>query len=169
MQLVDLGQYSLLTGSAVANTYQITSSRPQSLLIKWTITLALIRTLTWLTNSMEQSPSWEANNSSGSQEFPHILQNLNVQYHFYKSPPLDPVLSQMHPLHAFPLYFPNIHYNNIFPFPLHLGLINKHELLQSNQYAFWCLLSWKKNDCHRPICSLLNIDCWCKLYTITCL
>jgi len=29
--------------------------------------------LSWLTNSMEHSPSWEANRSSASQEIPHIL------------------------------------------------------------------------------------------------
>jgi hypothetical protein len=37
-------------------------------------------------NFMEQSPSWEANRSFGSQEIPCILQNLKVQYHIHKSP-----------------------------------------------------------------------------------
>jgi hypothetical protein len=33
-----------------------------------------------LTNSMEQSPSWEANNNSATQEIPHLLWNPKVHY-----------------------------------------------------------------------------------------
>jgi hypothetical protein len=52
----------------------------------------------WLTNSMEQRPSWEANSFSASQEIPLILWNLDVHYvrmfrniiHFYGKKLLAP-------------------------------------------------------------------------------
>ena len=36
-----------------------------------------------LTYCMKQSPSWEANRSSASQEIPNILWNPNVHYHIH--------------------------------------------------------------------------------------
>jgi hypothetical protein len=41
---------------------------------------------------MKQNPSWEANSHSDSQEIPHLLWNLEVQYHIHKSPPKSKVL-----------------------------------------------------------------------------
>ena len=46
-----------------------------------------------LTNYMEQSPSWEANRFSASQEIPHILRNLNVHYRIHNSRPSVPILA----------------------------------------------------------------------------
>jgi len=61
--------------------------------------LSLIVSLSYRrTHSMEQSPSWEVNSHSASQEILHLLWNMKVHYCVHKGPPLVPTLSQMHPL-----------------------------------------------------------------------
>jgi len=47
-----------------------------------------------ITYSMEQSPSWEADWFSASQEFPRILWNLKVHYRFHTWPPPVSILRQ---------------------------------------------------------------------------
>ena len=49
---------------------------------------------------MQQSPSWETNQFSASQEIPTILWNPKVHYHPYKCLPPVPSLSQIIPVHA---------------------------------------------------------------------
>ena len=49
---------------------------------------------------MEQSPSWEVNRFSTSQEIPCILWDQNVNYHIHKSLPPTPILSHTSPVYA---------------------------------------------------------------------
>ena len=67
------------------------------------------------TNSMEQSPSWEADSSSTDQEISLILLNHKFHYPAHKSLPLPPIVSHSNPLHARPTHLFMIHFNIILP------------------------------------------------------
>jgi len=60
---------------------------------------------------MQQSPSWEANWFSASQEIPRILCNLKVHYHIHKCLPSVPILRQINPVHTSTSHFLKIHLN----------------------------------------------------------
>jgi len=69
-----------------------------------------------ITNSVEQSPSWEAESHSASQEnFLPYVETLKVHYCAHNSLPLVPILCHMHPVHTFPPNFSKIQPNIIFP------------------------------------------------------
>ena len=48
---------------------------------------------------MDQSPSWEANWFSASQQIPRILWDPKVHYRIHKCPPSVPILSHLDPVH----------------------------------------------------------------------
>ena len=52
----------------------------------------------WVSNSMVQSPFWEANSSSATQDTPSILRNPKAHNHIYKSPPPVIILRQIDPV-----------------------------------------------------------------------
>jgi hypothetical protein len=62
---------------------------------------------------MEQSPSWETDSHSASQEIPCLLLDAKVYYRDHKSPTLGTVLSQMNPIHNLTPCLFKIHFENI--------------------------------------------------------
>jgi hypothetical protein len=64
---------------------------------------------------MEQSPSWEANRSSASQEILCILWSPKIHYHVHKSLPPVPIFSQTNPIPVLPFHFLKTHFNIIIP------------------------------------------------------
>jgi len=91
-----------------------------------------------LTYSMQQSPSWEANRFSASQEIPCILWNPKVHYHSHKCPSPVPILSQLNTVHTPTSYFLKIHPSIILLF----------FFWHSEDRASWSILTIKANKMH---------------------
>jgi hypothetical protein len=60
---------------------------------------------------MEEIPQAEACSFSFGQEVPHVLWNPKVNYCFHNSPPPDPIMSQLNPVHNLIYFFFNIQFN----------------------------------------------------------
>jgi hypothetical protein len=98
----------------VLTTLKYTTRTWQVQIVALTVTLCGISILNY---SMEQSPSWEPDQSLQLvQKSPAFLWNPKVLYRTHKCPPPVPILSQLHPVPKTPSNFLNIHINIILPF-----------------------------------------------------
>ena len=78
----------------------------------WRAEFLLTYSLTYI---IEQSPSWEANRFSASQEILLTLSSPKVHYPIYKSSPPVPIVRQINPVHVPTSHFLKIHLNIILP------------------------------------------------------
>jgi hypothetical protein len=79
-----------------------------------TVPYLLLR-LPILTYSMEQSPSWEANRFSASQQISHAVWYPKVRYRIHNCPPPVPILNHLDPGYVPTSHFLKIHLNIILP------------------------------------------------------
>jgi hypothetical protein len=68
-----------------------------------------------LMNSKEESPSWEANSCSATQNIPCLLWNPTFHYLVHKSLPLVSIWTQINPVHTYPSLLSKINFNFTFP------------------------------------------------------
>ena len=91
-----------------------------------------------LTNSMEHSPSWEADSSSTNQEISLILLNFKLHYPLHKSLPLPPVVSHINPFHAHPTHL--FHFNIILPTKPRFPTVQFRQQMQNCQFLSTCMM-----------------------------
>jgi hypothetical protein len=83
--------------------------------VTFILTFLLTHLLTYsLTYCKEQSPSWEDNRFSASQEIPRILWKPKFYYGIYNCLPPVPIPSQLDPVHTTTTHFLKIQHNIIY-------------------------------------------------------
>jgi len=127
---------------------------------------------------MEQNPSTEAKNRSGSEEIPRFfLCKPMVHYRVHNSPPLAPILSQMNPVHNIPSYslrsililyfhlrpgFPSGLFPSDFPNKiLHPFLISPIRTTSSNNLTILDMITLLKSRMRGTIPPFPNTSSWC--------
>jgi hypothetical protein len=74
---------------------------------------------------------WEANSRSASQEISRLLWNSKIYYRVHKSPPANPILYQIIPVHIHISHFFKIHFNIIFLIKLRFYMMHPTCSIQS--------------------------------------
>ena len=95
---------------------------------------------------MVQSPSWEANWFTASQEIPRISRNPKIHYRTHKRPPPVPILGQHNPVHI-----PTSHLLEIRPNIIHPSTP------RSPQWSF--SLRFPHQDPIHPLSSAIRATC----------
>ena len=124
-------QFSRLLATEVCASAVLMLDTPRSEVVWWVLATHSIRQFplhfpsraspcattfrTQYTYVMEQSPSWEDNQFSASQEIPRISWKPKVHYRIHNCSPPVHILSQLDPVHTPTSHFLNIQLNIILP------------------------------------------------------